>query len=66
MQLGISTAAFYGRWETEEAALRIDAQMPLAEKERRADAVISTLGSIFQTRSQIDAHLAFARQRRQA
>lgn len=50
----------------EEAALRIDAQMPLSEKERRADAVISTLGSIPHTRSQIDAHLASARQRRQA
>ncbi|MBR5561311.1 MAG: dephospho-CoA kinase [Clostridia bacterium] len=50
----------------EEAALRIDAQMPLAQKEQRADAVISTLGSIPQTRSQIDALLSSARQRRQA
>lgn len=50
----------------EEAALRIDAQMPLAQKEQRADAVISTLGPIPQTRSQIDALLASARQRRQA
>lgn len=50
----------------EEAALRIDAQMPLAQKEQRADAVISTLGPIPQTRSQIDALLSSARQRRQA
>ena len=28
MQLGMSTAAFYGRWETEEAASRI-AKLPL-------------------------------------
>lgn len=49
-----------------EAVRRIDAQMPLAEKERRADAVIHTDGSIPETRHQIDAHLAFAISRRQA
>lgn len=50
----------------EEAERRIDAQMPLSEKERRADAVIHTDSPIPRTRSQIDTHLASARQRRQA
>lgn len=50
----------------EEAEQRIDAQMPLAEKEHRADAVIRTHGPIPETRSQIDAFLAAARSRRQA
>lgn len=42
MQLGISTAAFYGRWETEEAALRI-AELPLdcAEVFLQSDSEIS-------------------------
>ncbi|MBR3795183.1 MAG: dephospho-CoA kinase [Clostridia bacterium] len=50
----------------EDAVRRIDAQMPLSEKERRADAVIHTNGPIPDTRKQIDALLAAARQRRQA
>lgn len=49
-----------------EAVRRIDAQMPLEEKERRADEVIRTDGPIPQTQRQIDALIASARQRRQA
>lgn len=49
-----------------EAAQRIDAQMPLAEKERRADAIIRTAGPIPETHRQVDALIASARQRRQA
>lgn len=48
-----------------EAAQRIDAQMPLCEKERRADSVIHTDGSVEQTQGQIRALLRAA-ERRQA
>lgn len=48
-----------------EAAARIDAQMPLAEKIRRADAVISTEGPIEQTRAQVRRLLSAIPQRRQ-
>ena len=41
-----------------EAAARIDAQMPLAEKCRLADAVISTEGPIEQTQAQVRRLLA--------
>lgn len=44
----------------EEAARRIDAQMPLEEKCRLADAVIHTDGTIENTREQIRALLAAA------
>ena len=42
----------------QEAAARIDAQMPLAEKCRLADAVISTEGPIEQTQAQVRRLLA--------
>lgn len=49
-----------------EAAARIDAQMPLAEKCRLADAVISTEGPIEQTQAQVRRLLdAISAQRRQ-
>jgi len=44
----------------EEAARRIDAQMPLAEKRRMADAVINTDGPIEDTQKQIDTLLIAA------
>ena len=50
----------------EEAARRIDAQMPLARKEALADAVIDTSGPQENTRRQVDALLISARQRRKA
>ena len=50
----------------EEAARRIDAQMPLARKEVLADAVIDTSGPQENTRRQVDALLTSARQRRKA
>ena len=49
----------------QEAAKRIDAQMPLCEKERRADAVISTDGPVEQTRRQVRSLIDAAIQRRQ-
>lgn len=49
-----------------DAAKRIDAQMPLSEKERLADAVIRTDRPIPETQRQVDALLASAGQRRQA
>ena len=49
----------------QEAAERIDAQMPLCEKERRADAVISTDGPVEQTRRQVRSLIDAAIQRRQ-
>lgn len=48
----------------EEAQRRIDAQMPLDEKRRLADALISTDGPIEDTRRQVLALLAAPRQRR--
>lgn len=48
----------------EEALQRIASQMPQDEKCRRADACISTEGTIEDTRQQIRALLAGARQRR--
>lgn len=49
-----------------EAAARIDAQMPLEEKRRLADAVISTEGPIEQTQAQVRRLLdAIRAQRRQ-
>lgn len=50
--------------DAQQARQRIDAQMPLEEKCRRADTVISTAGTIDQTRAQIDAHLLALSQRR--
>ena len=47
-----------------EAIARIDAQMPLEEKCRRADAVISTEGTIFDTQAAIDRLLTSLPQRR--
>ena len=41
----------------EQAERRIDSQMPLDEKIRRADAVIDTSGTLEQTRQQVDALL---------
>jgi len=49
-----------------EAEKRIDAQMPLSEKERRADAVIRTDGSIEQTQMQVKRLLDAIKARRQA
>lgn len=46
-----------------EAARRIDAQMPLAEKIARADAVIRTDGSLEQTRARVLELLSDARRR---
>ena len=48
-----------------EAAQRIDAQMPLEEKCARADAIISTDGSLADTRAQLTRLLAAPDQRRQ-
>lgn len=50
----------------EEARARILAQMPLKEKCRRADAVIHTDGSIFETQRQVRGMLAAPMQRRRA
>lgn len=47
-----------------QAERRIDAQMPLAQKEQLADAVIHTDGTIEQTQRQIDALLCRLAQRR--
>ena len=47
-----------------QAERRIDAQMPLAQKEQLADAVIHTDGTIEQTQRQIDALLCRLVQRR--
>lgn len=49
-----------------EAQRRIDAQLPLAAKERLADAVIQTSGSVEDTQRQVDVLLSSAKQRRQA
>ena len=49
-----------------EAAQRIDAQMPLHEKEAKADAVIHSDGPIEATRAQVRALLRTPHQRRQA
>lgn len=49
-----------------EAVRRIDAQMPLEEKRRRADAVIDTNGPIEATQRQVKALLASPAGRRQA
>lgn len=49
----------------EEAERRIDAQMPLEEKIRRADAVIDTNGSLAHTQRQVDALLRALDGRRQ-
>ena len=48
----------------QEAAARIDAQMPLEEKCRRADAVISTEGPLGQTQAQVRSLLLALEQRR--
>lgn len=48
-----------------EAVRRIDSQMPLSEKMRRADAVISTDGPVEETQRQVRALLRSAAQRRQ-
>lgn len=50
----------------EEAVQRIRAQMPLSEKETRADAVISTEGSIENTQAQVRKLLEKASEGRQA
>jgi len=50
--------------DAHQAQQRIDAQMPLEEKCRRADTLISTAGTIEETRAQIDAHLSSLVQRR--
>lgn len=50
----------------EEAAKRIDAQMPLAHKRALADAVIDTNGSIENTRRQVDALIQSKFPRRKA
>ena len=42
----------------EEALARVQAQMPLEEKRRRADAVIDSSGSLSETRRQIDCLIA--------
>ena len=47
-----------------QAEQRIDAQMPLSQKEKLADAVIHTDGTIEQTQRQIDALLRRLAQRR--
>ena len=47
-----------------QAEQRIDAQMPLSQKEKLADAVIHTDGTIEQTQRQIDALLCRLAQRR--
>lgn len=47
-----------------QAERRIDAQMPLAQKEQLADAVIHTDGTLEQTQRQIDALLCRLAQRR--
>ena len=47
-----------------QAERRIDAQMPLAQKEALADAVIHTEGTLEQTHRQIDALLCRLAQRR--
>ena len=50
----------------EEAIRRIDAQMPLADKIKRADAVISTEGAIEDTHKQVLHLIDHLSQRRQA
>ena len=49
-----------------QAEQRIDAQMPLSQKEKLADAVIHTDGTIEQTQRQIDALLCRLAQRRKS
>jgi len=49
-----------------EAAQRIDAQMPLGEKEIRADAVIDSDGPLEATRAQVRSLIDHPHQRRQA
>ena len=50
----------------EEAEKRIDSQMPLSEKEKRASAVIRTEGTIENTQAQVRALLDHLEKRRQA
>ena len=50
----------------EEAEQRIDAQMPLSEKENRADAVIHTEGTTQETQAQVRRLLETLPERRQA
>ena len=52
--------------EREEAEKRIDSQMPLAEKEKRAGTVIHTDGTIEDTQAQVRALLDHLERRRQA
>jgi dephospho-CoA kinase len=50
----------------EDAKKRIDSQMPLAEKEKRANTVICTEGTIENTQTQVRALLDHLERRRQA
>lgn len=62
----IGRLMFRDKLSEEEAIARIDSQMPLHEKIRRADAVILTDGPIPQTQRQVHRLLAAPHERRQA
>lgn len=65
-EIQISRIMERDRLSAEEAVRRIDAQMPLSEKEARANAVVDTSGPIEHTRAQVRALIDHLMQRRQA